>query len=194
MRAAADADLASGTAVVLFGLDEKRKPHASAFPAELADQAENAARLMGMRVLRLDTDEQRALAATLPQGRVFESGRAFVPFVKRPLYESLSALGGAPLGDQPGGPEGACTGSPEGAGGKPGGEAGPKLPVTLDELEIGTLVLACQTPGEGWFEAVVVRIDGDELVTLKWRDWPKWPIFARRRWQLALLPQERPTA
>jgi hypothetical protein len=55
-------------------------------------------------------------------------------------------------------------------------------------------VLACQTPGEGWFEAVVVRIDGDDLVTYKWRDWPKWPIFARRRWQLALLPQERPTA
>jgi hypothetical protein len=30
MSAAADADLANGTAVVLFGL-EKRKPHASAF-------------------------------------------------------------------------------------------------------------------------------------------------------------------
>jgi hypothetical protein len=37
---------------------------------------------MGMRVLRLDTDEQRALAAKLPEGRVFESGRAFVPSPK----------------------------------------------------------------------------------------------------------------
>ena len=47
---------------------------------------------MGMHVLRLETAEARELAAKLPQGRVFASGRAFVPFVKAGLYGSLAAI------------------------------------------------------------------------------------------------------
>ena len=94
MSAGADAEVFNGAAVVVFGRDDAGRPHASAFDATTAELAEKAAGLMGMRVLRLETDEQRALAAKLPRGRVFESGRAFVPFVKRPIFESLAAFGG----------------------------------------------------------------------------------------------------
>ena len=91
MSAGGDAELFNGAAVVVFGRDDAGQPHASAFDATTAELAEKAAGLMGMRVLRLDTDEQRAVAAKLPRGRVFESGRAFVPFVKKPIFESLAA-------------------------------------------------------------------------------------------------------
>ena len=49
-------------------------------------------------------------------------------------------------------------------------------------------MLAYDTTVEAWYEATVIRVDDDELVTLKWRDYPKTPVFARRRSQLALLP------
>ena len=81
-------------AVVGFGRDEGGKPHASRFEASEAELAEKAARLMGMHVLRPETDEGRALAARLPRGRVFASGRGFVPFVKAGLYEALAAQAG----------------------------------------------------------------------------------------------------
>ena len=72
---------ASALALVVFGRDEAGKPHASAFDSSEAELAEKAAGLMGMRMLRIETDEQRDLAAKVPRGRVFASGRAFVPFV-----------------------------------------------------------------------------------------------------------------
>jgi hypothetical protein len=45
-----------------------------------------------------------------------------------------------------------------------------------------------------WFAAIVIKVDDEDLVTLRWQDWPKHPVFARRRWQLALLPQEHEAA
>ncbi len=46
---------------------------------------------MDFYFVRADNDVLRALAAKLPAGRVFESGRAFVPFIKAALYEQLLA-------------------------------------------------------------------------------------------------------
>ena len=83
-------------AVILFGKDQTSKPHASYFlEADLA-AALKAAELMKMRVLLTDSDERRAVAAALPQGRIFQaSGRAFVPFVSAGVYRRLVALAGA---------------------------------------------------------------------------------------------------
>ena len=117
-----------------------------------------------------------------------------MPFVARPVYESLAAFAGVQVGDRPPEPEPACTGSPGAANGKSGGDtpATSALPASLDDIEVGSVVLATTGGvGDGWFESIVIRIDGDDLVTLKWRDYPKDRVFARRRHQLALLPQEQ---
>ncbi len=45
---------------------------------------------MGMSAVQVATDELRGLAGQLPHGRVFSSGRAFVPFVKGSLYDQLA--------------------------------------------------------------------------------------------------------
>jgi hypothetical protein len=96
-KAQAQARVDETPALVVFGLDDTKRPHASAFVARQAELAEKAAGLMGMATLRPATDEQKALAAKLPRGRVFASGRAFVPFVRAGLYESIvAAIGGVP--------------------------------------------------------------------------------------------------
>src|SRR6185312_7925369 len=77
--------------VVVFGKDEAGKPHASVFSPANAELAMRAASLMGMQVLRPVSEAAREVAAKLPKGRVFASGRGFVPFVRPNLYEALSA-------------------------------------------------------------------------------------------------------
>jgi hypothetical protein len=89
-----EGDVGEVPTLIVFGLDETRRPHASTFPAHEAELAEKAAGLMGMAALRLATDAQKALAAKLPKGRVFASGRAFVPFVRAELYEAIVRAAG----------------------------------------------------------------------------------------------------
>ena len=60
-------------------------PLASASDAAVAKLAETAAALTAP-VLRLEDEKQRALAAKLPRGRVFASGRVlYVSSKKRPV-------------------------------------------------------------------------------------------------------------
>src|SRR5829696_7503888 len=89
---------ASEPSVVVFGRDEAGKPHASWFDAENAELAIKAADLMNMRVLRVETEEQKALARQLAPGRVFASGRAFTPFARANLYSKLVELAGGATG------------------------------------------------------------------------------------------------
>ena len=100
---------AAALAIVVFGRDDAGKPHAAVFSHSDAQLAEKAAGLMGMRVLRLETDKACELAGRLPRGRVFASGRAFVPFVKAGLYEALAAFAEASSGRGLAGVVSACT-------------------------------------------------------------------------------------
>src|SRR4051812_28491384 len=164
-------------AVIVFGRDEAGKAHASWFDQGEAALAEKAAGLMGLRVLRLRTDEHRALAAQLPHGRVFASGRAFVPFVKAALFLQLqTAAQGAAEANRP--KLGASTADSSAAEDPPApepklpaGAANGKAPCGWADIDMGSLVLACEGPGEGWWESVVLEAEA-ELFMLKWRDWP----------------------
>jgi hypothetical protein len=60
-------------------------------------------------------------------------------------------------------------------------------PRTWDEIGIGSLVLATVGVEDGWWESVVLGVNG-EMLTLKWRDFPGERTFVRRRTELALLP------
>ncbi len=66
-------------------------------------------------------------------------------------------------------------------------KAAPGLPKNWDAIEVGHLVIAQETPAsEGWFEAIVMGRDKD-MLTLKWRDYPKAPTVTRHRAAVALL-------
>ena len=96
MTAQANASPNDAPALVVFGRDATGKPHASAFSQSEADLARKAAELMGLRLLPVRTDTERALAAKVPRGRVFATGWAFVPFIKATLLALAAPAGAGP--------------------------------------------------------------------------------------------------
>jgi hypothetical protein len=125
----------------------------------------------------------------LPVGRVHATGRTFVPFIRRDLYDKLvaaAANGNARPTSPPNGSSGA-------SGSTPGGSA-PHQPQVWQEIGIGDLVVANQDRWEGWYEAIVVEQTGD-MFTLRWRDYPRERRIVRHRFRLGLLyPGPLPTA
>ncbi len=77
--------------VIILGRDDNGRPHVSFFPAIDSRAAEKAAELLGMVTLKVEGDELRAFLGRLPQGKLFDSGKAFVPFVKQELYQTIAA-------------------------------------------------------------------------------------------------------
>jgi hypothetical protein len=186
-------------ALVVFGRDEAGKPHASSFAESEVALAEKAAGLMGMSLLPVKTDAERALAAKVPKGRVFASGRAFTPFVKATLFAELQAA--APqatmppndaaerlsaASDQPNGPapEGTTVAAPIPGGGAPLA----KQHGGWGDIQVGSIVLAAAGPTHlSWHECEVLAIDAGGVLTLRYADWPDEPHIARRAEEVGLM-------
>jgi hypothetical protein len=178
--------------LIVFGLDGSGKPHASAFGPPDTDLARKAANMMGMAALSAATDELRGLAAQLPKGRVFASGRAFVPFVKptvfdrliRLLPQGIDSLPAAEAAHEPA--RGAD--DPQDDQDAATGDAAATDFIDWSQIKPGHLVLATEGgDGKGWFEAQVVEIRAGSLLVLRWRDWPDLPVIVRRPEHVALL-------
>ena len=103
----------------------------------------------------------------------------------------MVAFAGAAAGSD-GSPGAAGSGAPDGNGGlgSGGGDANSPpsaFPQNWQEIAVGQLVIAQETePSDGWWEAIVVAVDGDALI-LQWRDYPKLPKIKRHRTAVALL-------
>ena len=54
------------------------------------------------------------------------------------------------------------------------------LPRAWDEIAPGHLVIAQEALEYGWWEAIVIERNGD-MLTLRFRDFPKLPKFSRHR-------------
>jgi hypothetical protein len=151
-------------AIIVFGLDPTGKSKAATFPAHQADLASKAAGLMQLRLLKIDSPELTQFAAQLPVGKIYVSGHGFVPQVRTAIYDRLLQFADpAPA---------------------------PGLPVTWDDIDVGHLVIARDELAAGWWEAIVIARDGD-MLTVKWRDYPKQAPAVLHRAALALI---RPTA
>ena len=151
-------------ALIVFGADQANKPRAASFTGDEVEAATKAAELMKLRVLKVEGPELTQLAASLQAGRIYASGHSFVPPIRPSIYERLCEL----------------------ADPKPA----PSLPRSWDDIEIGHFVLATEGPGEGYWEAIVLGRDND-MLTLKWIDYPDDPQLVCHRSAVALL---KPTA
>jgi hypothetical protein len=110
------------------------------------------------------------------------TGRTFVPFIRRDLYDKLVAA--APNGNaHPTSP--AASGSSGAAGAHPPGGSSPNLPGTWQEISLGDLVVAQEGPEDGWYEAIVAEVNGD-MLTVRWRDYPHERRVVRHRQRLGL--------
>lgn len=189
---ATSGDAASKPTIAVIGLDETGKPHASWFSSDDAELATKAASMMEMAVLPITTDEVRQAVSPLPKGKVFASGRAFVPFVKMSVYEKLVAF--LPEADRPKKPKPKPKPLTRKPAAKPNSDAAPSLPATWSKIAVGSLVLATVDPQEPWFKCVVVSERANGLYVLRWRDFPDDPKIVRRREDIALLHHEHASA
>jgi hypothetical protein len=169
------------TPVVLFGIDSRGKPKAARFGKQHAGLALKAATQLQLQVLAGNDPKIAGLAAQLPVGRVHATGRTFVPFIRRDLYDQLVAA--AANGNAH--PASSSSGSSGASGSTPGGSA-PRLPRNWQEIGVGDLVLFQDCLEDGWYEAIIVSAVGD-MFTLRWRDYPRQRRFARHRLRLGLL-------
>lgn len=177
---------AANPALVMLGLDDKGKPHASWFGLADAAGVERAASLMNFGVIQVDTDDLAKIAASLPPGKLFESGKAFVPFVKRETFERLAAqLDDKSLAAVSSRVTAAANEQSYAEASK--GEAPAHLPEDWSKLAVGDRVLASDGPGDGWYEADVREVLPDGKYRLQWRDWPEIDPFSRAVTDVALL-------
>jgi hypothetical protein len=156
--------------LVVLGIDKDVRWHASRFAESDATLVMRAAELMGFHVVRVasETEELYGIAESLPVGKIFSSGRAFVPLVAREAFHKLRVLvdGGVmvevPSGQPADVPPTAAMFTTE---------AATAADALWSKIEIGTMVLAAQPDlyGPGWWQTVVVAIEGDDL-TLRWVD------------------------
>ena len=159
--------------LIVLGYDEHHKPQAAQFPAADADLVAKAARLMDLRVYEAAYEDLAALAKKLPVGRLYGNGRGFVPNIRQSLYSEIIAT---------------LAVEPQAAVGKDKDElpVATGLPRTWDEIAPGHLVIAQEALEYGWWEAIVLARNGD-MLTLRFRDYPKLPKFARHRTAVALM-------
>jgi len=168
---------------LVYGLDKEGKPRGARY-LTIRDDFVSTAMDMGLQVLVVP-DELASIVAKLPLGRIYASGKAFIPVIRRPLYDKLKeahdkleavhkvesekaqaessrrinqliAQGDVSLGKK-------ATGNP---------------PSDWIAIVAGDMVVAMVSPDEGWWCCIIVERNGD-LLKLRYRDFPKRPEFVR---------------
>jgi len=169
---------------VLFGTDEHGKPRGAWFEAANPELITKAAAAMKLQLLRPVTAGQIELAKKLPVGRIHANGTGFVPPIRRDLYSELQLA--AEQSQRSSSTASTVAASPASTPAAPAHG----LPQDWDSIEVGHLVIAQENMAEGWWEALVIATDND-MLTLRWRDYPKFPPLSRHRTAVALV---KPTA
>jgi hypothetical protein len=163
-------------AVIVFGLDQTGKPKAGRFAEQHAAVARKAAKSLGLSICPSSKPGFADLANKIPSGRVHAQGKAFIPYIKRELYELVQAA--------------SKTTAALAAKSKPGASisASPnvRLPKDWNDIAEGHLVLYSEGSQEGWWPSLVVARDGDSL-TIRYRDFPKIPPFQCQLRDVALM-------
>ena len=158
-----------GRALILFGLDENKRPRAARFVVDdnlgLFNKAADA---MDLIICDVKTTRLSDLASKLPAGQMLANGLRFVPYIRQDLYDELVEAAGSDA-EVPSEP-------PTVAG----------TPRTFEEITTGHLVIAQEDLATGWWEAIVFSCERD-MLTLRYRDYPRLPKFKRHRTAVALL-------
>lgn len=181
----------------VLGLDATGKPRGARF-AELKDNVVSMAMDMNCRVLISQPESVSALCMKLPAGRVYSGGKLFVPNIRRELHDQI--LEAARIAEEKSDAEieaGAAERSAEiktliGQADAALAEVRCVSPVTSglprswETIGVGHMVLAHESPDDGWWEALVIKRE-DDILTLRYRDAPKLPTFIRHVMTVALV-------
>ena len=126
--------------LIVLGPDDEGKPRAARFPAGQANLVAKAAKAMNLTVCKADGEALADLAKKLHPGRLYATGRAFVPRVGRNLYGKIVEQ--LKLAGQPVPQATEQTDTDRSAAEQPV----PGLPATWDDIAVGHLVIAHEGP------------------------------------------------
>ena len=184
------------TQLFVYGLDEAGKPKGARFPATETEKVFPVATAMKLQSSQACSEEVANLGMKLPVGRIYARGKAFIPNIKRDLYDKLlAAIGSCKEEHDHSQIEGtvASSATPGGSVAHAPTETGAilpplasGLPQNWESIAAGNMILAHESPGEGWWEAIVISRD-DAILTLRYRDYPKAPKFERHVSTVALI-------
>ena len=181
-------------AALILGRDNNDRPHAAWFMADQVEAAEKAAGLMEMHFLTVsDNQDLAAIATKLPKGKLFDSGKAFVPFISGAVFNTLlphappaAAEHKEPKSRAPKPPKESAAPADDPAM-PPAPTAGIDLPKDWSAIKLGSVVLASESKEDGWWEAKVVEAKPNDVFILQWSDYPDYERFVRHRERLALM-------
>jgi hypothetical protein len=83
------------TQLFVYGLDEGGKPKGARFPATETEKVLPVATAMKLQFCQACSEEVANLGMKLPVGRIYARGKAFIPNIKRDLYDKLMAAIGS---------------------------------------------------------------------------------------------------
>ena len=162
--------------LLVLGFDEQQKPCGARFVGAKPDLVAKAAQLMGLEVYKTTSPDVAEVAKKLPVGQLYATGRAFVPNVRQSLYSDVIVTLGAEPHQAAVGPDDDKASTPVARG----------LPRNWDEIAPGHLVIAQESLDYGWCEAIVLDRK-DDMLTLRYRDYPRLPRFFRHCTAVALM-------
>jgi hypothetical protein len=170
----------------VFGLDDKGKPRGARF-AEFNERALNFAIDLNLTGIHPASPAIAEIGMKLPPGRLYSSGKAFVPNIRRDLVEKLGAALATP-GDesQTHKPVAPSEGHSDETTVRTISPITSGLPRSWESVAAGHVVLIHESPADGWWEATV-EIRDAEILTLRFRDYPRQPKFQRHISQVALI-------
>jgi hypothetical protein len=182
--------------LLVYGLDEAGKPKGARFAASDSEKVLSITKAMNLQSCPDGSDPIAAVGVKLPVGRIYARGKAFIPNIKRDLYDKLlAAIGSSAEPHDRALVEGtaAASASPSSAAAHVPAEAGAilsplasGLPQNWESIAAGNMILADAGPGEGYWHAIVISRD-DAILTLRYRDYPKVPKFERHLSTVALI-------
>jgi len=165
---------ADDVGLLVLGFDEQQKPCGARFVGAKPDLVAKAAQLMGLEVYKASSPDVAEVAKKLPVGQLYATGRAFVPNVRQTLYSDVLVALSAEPQQAAVGPDDHKASTPVARG----------LPGSWEEIAPGHLVIAQESLANGWWEAIVLDRKGD-MLTLRFRDYPRLPKFFRHRTAVA---------
>ena len=167
---------ADDVGLLVLGFDEQQKPCGARFVGAKPDLVAKAAQLMGLEVYKASSPDVAEVAKKLPVGQLYATGRAFVPNVRQTLYSDVLVALSAEPQQAAVGPDDHKASTPVARG----------LPGSWEEIAPGHLVIAQESLANGWWEAIVLDRK-DDMLTLRFRDYPRLPRFFRHRTAVALV-------
>ena len=189
------------TKLVVFGLDGDTKPRAGRFLEKEAEAAVKAATQLGLHTWRVTIPTLPDAIARVPLGNVAAAGMNITTKVPREVFEAIL--------------EAATLDSPARKSTVPEVTYQDKaaiknvkqpevselerqilavaherqigrLPDSWSAVKEGSVVLAHQNRDDGWWEGFVMKRQGN-MLTLRWRDFPKQPPVVRHVSTVALM-------